>query len=197
MNPPAIPLQLNKELFQSITDNMLDAALLLDWDGTIMYGNRAALKLVGLSSFSEALGNNAAQFIHPDSLLTVASDLERVRLNNGGFPAEYRLITHQGEEKWVEGLGTRILIGEQYLDLVILRDITDRKSLEEELRRASEEMENRVQERTALLTEANQRLQNEIIERKRATEALRESEEKYRTFPVSYTHLTLPTKRIV
>ena len=182
MSPYPIPLQQNKELFQSITDNMLDAALLLDWDGTIMYGNRAALKLVGLSSLSEALGNNAAQFIHPDSLLTVASDLERVRLNNGGFPAEYRLITHQGEEKWVEGLGTKILIGDRDLDLVILRDITARKRMEEELRRASEELENRVQERTALLTEANQRLQEEIIGRKRASEALRESEEKYRTF---------------
>lgn len=182
MNPSSIPLQQNMDLFQSIVDNMLDAALVLNWEGTIMYGNRAALKLVGLSSLSEALGNNAVQFIHPDSLLAVAGDLERVRLNNGGFPAQYRLVTRQGEEKWVEGLGTRILIGDRDLDLVILRDITVRKRLEAELSRASEDLENRVEERTALLTEANQRLQDVIVERERATEALRESEEKYRTF---------------
>ncbi|HEY5497651.1 MAG TPA: PAS domain S-box protein, partial [Syntrophales bacterium] len=182
MNPSPIPLQPNKELFQSIADNMLDAALILAWDGTIMYGNRAALKLVGLSSLSEAIGNNAVQFIHPDSLLTVAADLERVRVDQGGFFSEYRLITRQGQEKWVEGLGTKIFIGDRDLDLVILRDIMARKRMEEELQRTSEELENRVRERTALLTDANQRLQDEIIERKRATEALRESEEKYRTF---------------
>lgn len=182
MNPSPIPLQQNMALFQSIVDNMLDAALILDGDGTMLYVNRAALKFVGLSSLAEAIGNNAVQFIHPDSLLTVAADLEHVRVDQGGFFSEYRLITRQGQEKWVEGLGTKILIGDRDLDLVILRDITARKLLAEELQRTSEELETRVRERTALLTDANQRLQDEIIERKRATEALRESEEKYRTF---------------
>ena len=182
MTPSPIPLQQNTELFQSIVDNMLDAALILDWDGTMLYVNRAALNLVGASSLSEALGNNAVQFIHPDSLLTVAADLERVRLDQGGFFSEYRLITRQGQEKWVEGLGAKIVIAGRELNLVILRDILARKLLLEELQLASEELENRVRERTALLMEANQRLQNEIMERKRTTGALRESEEKYRTF---------------
>jgi diguanylate cyclase (GGDEF)-like protein/PAS domain S-box-containing protein len=169
-------------LFQIIVDNMLDAALILDWDGTMLYVNRAALKLVGASSLSETLGNNAAQFIHPDSLLTVATDLERVRVGQDGFFSEYRLITRQGQEKWVEGLGTKIIIAGRELNLVILRDIVARKLLAEELQQASEELENRVRERTSLLTEANQRLQDEITERGRTTEALRKTEEKYHTF---------------
>ena len=182
MTTSPIPIQQNTELFQSIVDNMLDAALILDWDGTMLYVNRAALNLVGASSLAETIGSNAVQFIHPDSLLSVATDLERVRLGQGGFFSEYRLITRQGQEKWVEGLGAKIVITGRELNLVILRDISIRKLLAEELQQASEELENRVQERTALLTEANQRLQNEIIERRRLTEALQESEEKYRTF---------------
>jgi PAS domain S-box-containing protein len=54
------------------------------------------------------------------------------------------------------------------------------KRSEEALRKARDELEMRVQERTASLTETNQRLKREITERKKAEEALRESEEKYR-----------------
>jgi signal transduction histidine kinase len=51
------------------------------------------------------------------------------------------------------------------------------KRSEEALRKAHDELEMRVQERTASLTDINQRLEREITERKKAEEALRESEE--------------------
>jgi PAS domain S-box-containing protein len=54
------------------------------------------------------------------------------------------------------------------------------KSSEEALRKARDELEKRVQERTASLTETNQRLEQEITERKKAEEALQKSEEQYR-----------------
>jgi PAS domain S-box-containing protein len=50
------------------------------------------------------------------------------------------------------------------------------KRSEEALRKARDELGKRVQERTASLTEANQRLKREIRERKKAEEALRETE---------------------
>jgi PAS domain-containing protein len=51
------------------------------------------------------------------------------------------------------------------------------KRSEEALRKARDELEERVKERTASLTETNQRLKREITERKKAEKALRESEE--------------------
>jgi two-component system sensor histidine kinase/response regulator len=56
-----------------------------------------------------------------------------------------------------------------------------RKQIEEALRRAHDELEIRVQERTAELGKTNKKLQAEIAERKRGEEALRQSENKYRT----------------
>ncbi len=52
-------------------------------------------------------------------------------------------------------------------------DATERRRTEEALRNAHNELEMRVQERTAELTSANEQLQREISERKRAEEALR------------------------
>jgi PAS domain S-box-containing protein len=59
-------------------------------------------------------------------------------------------------------------------------DVTERKQMEEALRIAHDELEIRVQERTAELATANRALQNEIAERKQAEETLRDSEERYR-----------------
>jgi len=61
-----------------------------------------------------------------------------------------------------------------------MQDISQRKRGEEELQRAREELEHRVEERTAELALANKQLEQEIEEHKRAEEALRKSEKRFR-----------------
>lgn len=67
-------------------------------------------------------------------------------------------------------------------------DITGRKEAEEALRRAHDELEIRVKERTSELAAAVEDLQNEIAERKKAEEALRNSSEKFKLFAYSVMH---------
>jgi PAS domain S-box-containing protein len=61
------------------------------------------------------------------------------------------------------------------------REIDQRKKAEEALREAHNDLEKRVEERTSDLAKSVTELQKEIVERNRAEEALRGSEEKYRT----------------
>jgi two-component system, NtrC family, sensor kinase len=58
--------------------------------------------------------------------------------------------------------------------------ITERKRAEEALRQAHDELERRVEERTAELSQANALLKQEIAERERTEGALRDSEGRYR-----------------
>lgn len=62
----------------------------------------------------------------------------------------------------------------------ISREINERKSAEAALQKAHDELEQRVEERTAELTSANEKMKQEIAERKRAEEALRDSEIRFR-----------------
>src|SRR5690606_28332235 len=62
----------------------------------------------------------------------------------------------------------------------ILASALQRKRFEEAMRRAREELEQRVAERTAELAQANQSLRDEVVERMGVESALRESEAQYR-----------------
>ncbi len=133
-------LPFTESLFQSVVDHMLDALLILDWSGVILFANQSAAELVQLESPEAGIGRNAAEFIHPDFLEPVILDLMNVQEGGGGYLNRYKLITTGGEERWVEGLGTRIPFCEGMANLVTLRDITSKKEVEDELIESRERM---------------------------------------------------------
>ena len=67
-------------------------------------------------------------------------------------------------------------------------DITERKRAEEALQRAHDELEARVESRTAALAEANRNLEKEVAERIKIAEELRMSAEKLKVFAYSVVH---------
>jgi PAS domain S-box-containing protein len=66
-------------------------------------------------------------------------------------------------------------------NLELIEKTTSLEEAERGLRNVHQELEKRIKERTAELMEANDQLSAEIADRKRIEEALRESEEKYRS----------------
>ncbi|MFQ5640728.1 MAG: ATP-binding protein [bacterium] len=87
------------------------------------------------------------------------------RKDGTSFPVEYISTPIRDEN------------GELIGAVVTFRDITNRKRAEDALRKAHEDLELRVKERTAKLSEANEQLMSEISERKRVQAALHEAKE--------------------
>ncbi|MDY0091060.1 MAG: PAS domain S-box protein, partial [Flavobacteriaceae bacterium] len=142
-------------IFQPLVDNMLDALLILDWDGTILFGNQACANLVQLSGPEEGIGRNTLEFVHPDFIEAIIHDQLAVMEDGGGFFNKYKLVTVKGEERWVEGLGTKILFQGKTANLVTLRDITARQNTEEALKESERRFRDLTVLQRAILDSAN------------------------------------------
>jgi PAS domain S-box-containing protein len=115
--------------------------------------------------------------------LEVDEDNLTLWLNNNRRAFAGEVISDEVELKVRGGIGffyniiAPVTDGDQVREILGVNiDITDRKRAEEELRKAHDEMEQKVKERTSELLETNEQLRREIENRKRVEERLRESE---------------------
>jgi PAS domain S-box-containing protein len=117
-----------------------------------------------------------ATLMHPDDRQPVQQIIDRAIATRQPFVLEYRIIHRDGSIRWVYEKGQAVFDQANnllYFDGVIF-DISEakyeeakRKCAEAALQKANEELELRVQERTAALQQLNQQLQQEIAERQR------------------------------
>jgi PAS domain S-box-containing protein len=120
--------------------------------------------------------------IHPDDKERWNLEAAQMVLSGEPLRSVYRIIARDGHTVWFhcDVKMVRTEEGRPWFVHGIAFDITDLKHAEGELQEAHDELESRVEQRTKELAETNTMLQAEIVERARAEEALRQSEEQFR-----------------
>ncbi|WP_414577401.1 response regulator [Anabaena sp. CCY 9402-a] len=91
---------------------------------------------------------------------------------------EFRVVWPDGSIHWIEGTGQLYYneVGEAVRMLGTVRDISNRKQIDADLKAANNELELRVAERTVELVNVNRQLQSQLDERQQIQEALRISQ---------------------
>ncbi len=141
----------------ALLDQSYDALFVWELDGGITFWNSGAEALYGYPR-SEALGKISHQLLHTN-LEGGIEGLHRALERDGLWEGELQHQTHEG--RWITGdsrmVVTRHPRGGRVFEIV--RDITERKRAEEEIRTLNAELERRVKDRTTQLESANKELE--------------------------------------
>ena len=162
-----------EELFRTLFESSPDAIFIEDTGGYVLDCNPAAATL-HRTTRGLIVGKHVSDLVPPEHRSRVIAtpdapeEFEGLSLTADGLTIPVCIRTRRIEYKGQPAL------------LLNVRDITDRKRFEQNLRAMNDELELRVQSRTAALVRANEILREEIVERGKAEEDRRKLEEQIR-----------------
>ena len=112
-----------------------DIVTIVDAEGTISYETPGVEKTLGYKP-EDRVGRSLFEFVHPDDVGWVSREFAKLLESEGASPRlEVRLQAQDGTFHYLEVIGNNLLEDPMVGGLVInSRDVTDRKTLEEELK---------------------------------------------------------------
>jgi len=142
--------------YRHLLDVLNDAVFVLDGSRYI-YLNLSGAGLLGYKDPSELIEKDLYQHIHPEYRESVRRIIES-RLRGEDIPEKYelKLVKRDGAVIDVEERASRIIFEGKPASLVVEKDITAQKEMEEQLRKYTEDLEQQVDNRSQELLEAQQ-----------------------------------------
>ena len=130
----------SEEKFRSLVEHALDGILILDLQGTILFNNRSAVRLIDDEFSTKFVGRNVLEFLAPESRENAIYDFMQVSQGHDAYLAQYNIISSKGNRLWVESIGKVINFNKKFAILLSIRDITERKRAEDALRQANKQI---------------------------------------------------------
>lgn len=152
-------LRESEERFRSVWESTADAMAISDRDGIVLAANPAYYRLYQLEP--EQVLYKKFFVIFPETFHRAAMEQYREVFEHAREQTLFESVVRRGDgtertvETYIDFLADN---GQRVAMLSSIRDITERKQAEQQLRQANEELERRVAERTAELHTANQEL---------------------------------------
>ncbi|NMO16139.1 PAS domain-containing protein [Pyxidicoccus fallax] len=154
-------LKESEERFRNMADHAPVMLWVTDPSGACTYLNRSWYEFTGQTE-ETGLGFGWLSATHPDDMKRAQDIFLEANAKKAAFQLDYRLLRKDGEYRWaIDSAAPRFSPSGEFLGYIgSVVDLTERKRVEEEMRRFNAQLERRVQERTAALLEANNELES-------------------------------------
>ncbi len=127
-------LRESRERYRLLVENSPDMIAIHDGKQHLFI-NPAGLRLLGAETPADVLGRPITQFLDPDSCDIVRARVEQLQSSVDAIPpAEMKLLRLDGTTITVESLGHTFVHRGRTLMQIVIRDITERKQMEDALR---------------------------------------------------------------
>ena len=151
-------LRESEERYRGLAESTTDMIYIVDNTGHILYVNHSAA--VALKCSPEAIVGKSQRDLFPPEIAQRHLESAAGVFDTGETYEAERQYRFGGEDLWLD---TRLMPlrderGQIVAVMGVSRNITDRKRAEEEVRQARDELEEKVQQRTAELAKANDEL---------------------------------------
>jgi rsbT co-antagonist protein RsbR len=129
-------LRQSEKTYKILFESTLDGLIVIDAETLkTVFGNKVAAEMYGFASVEDAVGVDAMGFIHPDDRNRLAAFIAGDVLGKGtGGVTGTRMVRKDGSDFWASASATRIEFGGRPAVLVSIRDVTERRKMEQELR---------------------------------------------------------------
>ncbi|MGD9125170.1 MAG: PAS domain S-box protein [Desulfarculaceae bacterium] len=173
-------LKISEDLQLSLLEASADSIVVYDMQGRVQYANPAFTQVFGWTL--EELKDRKVPFVPSESQKETSQAITDMLTEHKRISLDTKRLTKKGQVLEMQ-LSSSLFYnpdGKPQGNIVILRNITKKRQTEKELAMHRDHLAELVRVRMADLRDANKALRREITERRRAEEALRESENKYR-----------------
>jgi PAS domain S-box-containing protein len=127
-------LKESEEKYRALVENALEGILILDMEGTIIFGNGSLARIFELPDVSVIYGKKVFEFMSPESIIKAEEDFINVIKGIDSYVSQYQCYTFSGKQIWIESIGKKIIFEGNPVDIISLRDITERKKAEDALK---------------------------------------------------------------